>query len=90
MPEQMTTTVYKFNELEGRDKERARNKLAEWATDHEWYESVYGLAREDGAKRGFEIDDIRFSGFWSQGDGASWTGSVDVKQFLEYLLERVS
>lgn len=88
MPEQMTITVYKFDELEGRAKERAREKLTEWATDHDWYESVYNLAKEDGAKRGFEIEDIRFSGFWSQGDGASWTGSVDVKQFVEWMLEQ--
>lgn len=88
MPEQMTITVYKFDELEGRAKERAREKLTAWATDHEWWDGVYDLAKEDGAKRGFEIEDIRFSGFWSQGDGASWTGSVDVKQFLEYLLEQ--
>lgn len=88
MPEQMTITVYKFDELEGRAKEHARNKLIEWATDHEWWDGVYDLAKEDGAKRGFDIEDIRFSGFWSQGDGASWTGSVDVKQFVEWMLEQ--
>lgn len=88
MPEQMTITVYKFDELEGRAKERAATKLRDWATDHDWYENVYECAKEDGAKRGFEIEDIRFSGFWSQGDGASWTGSVDVKQFVEWMLEQ--
>lgn len=88
MPEQMTITVYKFDELEGRAKERAATKLRDWATDHDWYEFVYECAKEDGAKRGFEIEDIRFSGFWSQGDGASWTGSVDVKQFVEWMLEQ--
>lgn len=88
MPEQMTITVYKFDELEGRAKERAATKLRDWATDHDWYEFVYERAKEDGAKRGFEIEDIRFSGFWSPGDGASWTGSVDVKQFVEWMLEQ--
>lgn len=88
MPETIEVTVYKFEELEGRAKENARNKLIEWATDHDWYEGVYDWAKEDGAKRGFEIEDIRFSGFWSQGDGASWTGSVDVKQFVEFMLEQ--
>jgi hypothetical protein len=88
MPEQMTITVYKFDELEGRAKEKARQWLADTATDHEWWDGVYDLAKEDGAKRGFEIEDIRFSGFWSQGDGASWTGSVDVKQFVEWMLEQ--
>lgn len=88
MPEQMTITVYKFDELEGRAKEKAAETLRDWATDHEWWDAVYAIAKEDGAKRGFEIEDIRFSGFWSQGDGASWTGSVDVKQFVEWMLEQ--
>lgn len=88
MPETIEITVYKFNELEGRAKENARNKLIEWATDHEWWDAGYANAKEDGAKRGFDIEDIRFSGFWSQGDGASWTGSVDVTQFIEFMLEQ--
>jgi len=88
MPEQITITVYKYDELQGRAKERAQATLSEWATDHEWWDGVYESAKEDGAKRGFEIEDIRFSGFWSQGDGASWTGIVDVKQFLEWMLEQ--
>lgn len=88
MPETMEITVYKFNELEGRAKDVASEKLREWVTDHEWWECVYEGAKEDGAKRGFEIEDIRFSGFWSQGDGASWTGSVDVKQFVEWMLDQ--
>ncbi len=88
MPEQITITVYKYDELQGRAKEKAAEKLREWATDHEWWDGVYDLAKEDGEQRGFEIDDIRFSGFWSQGDGASWTGTVDVKQFIEYMLDQ--
>lgn len=88
MPEQITITVYKFSELEGRAKDKASEKMREWITNHDWWEGVYECAKEDGAKRGFEIEDIRFSGFWSQGDGASWTGSVDVKQFVEWMLEQ--
>lgn len=89
MPETIEITVYKFSELEGRAKDKASEKMREWITgDDDWWEGVYDLAKEDGAKRGFEIEDIRFSGFWSQGDGASWTGSVDVKQFVEWMLEQ--
>lgn len=88
MPETMEITVYKFNELEGRAKERASEKLREWHTDYDWWVDVYSEAKVQGAERGFEIEDIRFSGFWSQGDGASWTGSVDVKQFVEWMLEQ--
>jgi hypothetical protein len=41
------------------------------------------MAKEDGKEKGFYIDKIFFSGFCSQGDGASWTGFVDVRQWLE-------
>ena len=87
MPEQITITVYKYDELQGDAKDNARAKLTEWATDHEWWDGVYDIAKEDGAKRGFEIDDIRFSGFWSQGDGASWTGYVKIGSFLDWYME---
>ena len=88
MPEIKEITVYRFEELEGKAKDKARQWLVEAATDHDWYESVYDLAKEDGAKRGFEIEDIRFSGFWSQGDGASWTGTVSVWRFIEWALDQ--
>jgi hypothetical protein len=42
----------------------------------DWYEEIYARAKEDGPERGFNIDEIQFSGFHSQGDGASWTGTL--------------
>lgn len=48
-----------------------------------WWEHIYDDAKEEGKAFGFEIDVIYFSGFYSQGDGASWTGSVDVAKWLE-------
>ena len=47
-----------------------------------WWDSVYEGAIEDGKAKGFIIDDIQFTGFYSQGDGASWTGSMDIKGYL--------
>lgn len=87
MPTEITQTItaYKFNEL----SEKAKQKVREWYCENimidDWYYSVYEGAKMDGAERGFEIEDIRFSGFWSQGDGASWTGSVHLPKFLEWL-----
>lgn len=43
---------------------------------HDWYESVFEDAKRIGALMGWDIDDIAFSGFWSQGDGASFTGTL--------------
>jgi len=90
MPTEITITAYKYEELEGRAKEKATSKLTEWATDYEWWDSVYEQAKEDGAEKGFEIDDIRFSGFWSQGDGAHWTGRINLIKFVEAHMEEDS
>jgi hypothetical protein len=69
---------------------KAKEKVLMWFSstlDYEWWEHVYANAKEDGNERGFCIDDIRFSGFCSQGDGASWTGTVHLKWFLEHHLK---
>lgn len=78
MPREVTTTktVYKLEELTGRGRENALQKLGEFATsDSFWYESVVEDAKTIAALMGIEIKDVNFSGFWSQGDGASFTGS---------------
>lgn len=40
----------------------------------DWYEYVFEKATAIGNAMGFEMRDIYFSGFWSQGDGACFTG----------------
>lgn len=87
MPTEITITAYKYEELDGRAKEKARAKLTEWITDHEWWDYIYENAKRDGAETGFEIEDIRFSGFWLQGDGAHWTGRIDMPAFIEANLD---
>lgn len=69
---------------------RAKEKALEWfgsTLDYEWWDCTYSNAKEEADEKGFDIEDIRFSGFWSQGDGASWTGSVDLSKFLEHYLK---
>lgn len=66
----------------------------------DWWDSVFEIAVEDGAERGFMIDcvtrrnaDVKefadpciyFSGFWCQGDGASWVGHVDIPKWIEWM-----
>lgn len=41
-----------------------------------WSENVIDDVKEIGAIIGFDIDNVYFSGFWSQGDGASFTGNL--------------
>ena len=71
------TTVYTYTDL---PTDEAKEKAREWycenvATTHKWWDYVYEDAKAIGAIIGFRIEDIRFSGFWSQGDGASFSGS---------------
>lgn len=64
----------------------ARRAYEDWAQDEplgEWWDGVFSCAKEDGVKHGFEIYEIFFSGFCSQGDGASWVGDVNVAVWLE-------
>lgn len=92
-----------------KDLQRLHPKLFEKAyeawREHEpydgWTESIYEMAVEDGAERGFMIDhstyksirtgstrkeySIYWSGFWSQGDGASWVGHVDIPKWIEWM-----
>jgi len=70
----------KFNDLSDTEKDEVRRQ---YEPDYEWWDYVYDNAKEDAHQYGFRIDDICFSGFYSQGDGASWTGSVDLVTWLE-------
>jgi len=86
MPETREITVFKFEELSERAQDKARQWYAEHGMCYEWWDGDYEDAKDQGKERGFDIDDIRFSGFWSQGDGASWTGHIIVRDFLNWLL----
>ena len=82
MSKTIEVEVFEYGEL----SESAQQKAREWyieGMDYEWWEGAYEMAKEDGKEKGFYIDKIFFSGFSSQGDGASWTGQVDVRQWLE-------
>ena len=86
MENETTQTEFSYRELSAKAQQKAREWFCE-TLDYEWWEHIYEHAKQSGVERGFEIDDIRFSGFWSQGDGASWTGSVNIKAFLDYHLK---
>lgn len=54
--------------------------------DHDWWQSVYDLWVEKLEQVGYNDIEISFSGFYSQGDGASFTGRVssgDMADFME-------
>lgn len=51
-----------------------RNCLVEWGS---WWDYVYDCFKEDMAALGITVDEMYFSGFWSQGDGAYFEGHVN-------------
>lgn len=71
--------IYTFEELDEQAKEKARD----------WYRSCndfFGAeftiedAKNVAAMFGLEIDKVYWSGFWSQGDGACFTGRYEYKK----------
>lgn len=66
---------YDVTRLHESVREEVLNSWRETQMDHDWWDCVYNDAKRMGALMGVEIDDIQFSGFWSQGDGASFTGT---------------
>lgn len=67
--------AYTFSELSDKAKDKARQYHHDYyMSDGFWHECILDDAKEVGQLLGFDIENIYFSGFWSQGDGACWTG----------------
>lgn len=79
---QVEIQVYAFDELNNYAKQQAIAQYGQPPDD--WHEDICNRAKEDGPERGFSIAEVLFTGFHSQGDGASWTGYVDLPDFIEY------
>lgn len=81
----ITTTLYKFSEL----SKEVQTDLIERNRDHEihfhdWHDPITEGFTEDMSEAGFAEIETQFSGFWSQGDGACFTGRVtDLRLFMK-------
>jgi hypothetical protein len=65
------------------DEDRKWEIVESHMGDH-WYESLIEDSIKELAEHGFEDTEINFTGFWSQGDGASFTCKrIDVPLFLQ-------
>ncbi len=82
---EISTTVYDYAELKGQAKETARQWLQEAITDRGWWEFVYDTWKDALEQIGFTNVDLSFSGFRSQGDGASFTGDIDLEKLADFL-----
>ena len=80
MPTVKTYTVYQFSELSDSAKESARNWYRS-VSDFEFYaETVIADAKDIAHMFGLTIDNISYSGFCSQGDGACFEASYKYKK----------
>lgn len=70
--------------------EKARQWLMDGQTDHEWWEYTYETWKNALDQIGFCDADISFSGFWSQGDGASFTANVDLERLVAFCTAEIA
>lgn len=73
-------------ELREHDPKRFQREYDKWqehTPDYDWWDCIEESFIENCANQGVRVDKITFSGFYSQGDGAAFTGRVDVYQWME-------
>lgn len=71
--EQITKTYLKFNELTKKQQDQVIEKLSDINTNYEWHDYSIEEFISKLKKLGFYDIKTEFSGFYSQGDGASFT-----------------
>ena len=73
--------LYSFDELSEEVQRKVIEKNPEFGIWDNWYEGLFDYYKNSGDIHGFDIEKILFSGFWHQGDGAMFEGSVNKKLF---------
>ena len=77
--------VYAYKELSKEAKEKALENLRDInVSEDNWYEFIFEEQLEKLEKMGFEDANILFSGFWSQGDGASFKAQINPNKFVKH------
>lgn len=76
-------TVEMLREVYPKRFEKEYYEWLEYAIDGEWWDYHYKQFKADCLLKGIRVDGINFSGFGSQGDGATFSGYVDVPQYME-------
>ena len=77
------TQLFNFDELSEDAQKEALNANRDFLADDPHWDTVYIWECEDMLKeKGYSEIDIRYSGFSSQGDGASATAVVDLEKWI--------
>lgn len=84
------TKVYKFNELSKTAKEKAIESFYDINMDYDWWDSVYEDFSMFCETIGLTIDTDKtyFRGFSSQGNGAAFTGYINLIEFIDGINKR--
>jgi len=77
--------IYQFSELSEKAKQNAIEKRRYWNVKHNWWSFIYDQFKEEHPQ--YEDCEISFSGFSSQGDGASFTFRIDSAYFEKWVNE---
>lgn len=81
--QQKIINVYPFEELGKYAQERVLEKFRYINVEDEvWYEPIIEYYKKQLEQHGFTDIEISFTGFYSQGDGASFTGKIDLVKWL--------
>lgn len=76
-----------YKDLSDTAKEQAFKRHQEYAqsNDYYWWESTmeYWVEKLEALGISTSLEQMHFSGFGSQGDGACFTGSINLREFLE-------
>lgn len=75
-------TIEEWKEKDKEVYDRILEKYSHTNVEHDWWEFTVESFKEELEALGFANTDVNFSGFWSQGDGASFTGDWDSEKML--------
>lgn len=79
----INVTALKLQTLDPERFEKEYWLWTEHAYSYDWWKDIYEQFTTDCEPKGVRVDDCQFHGFGSQGDGAAFTGKVDVPMFME-------
>lgn len=80
----ITKDIYNFSELSEEAKKKVLEDNRDWHVDSPyWYTCVTEAWKDKLLELGYTDVDIQFNGFYSQGDGACFTGLIDILKWIE-------
>ncbi len=80
--------VCSFKELPRIVQDKLVKKFKDNYPGDNWSDDTVSEIESELEEMGYSNIDVSFSGFWSQGDGASFTADLDVLEYIKYLYNK--